>query len=288
MRNFLKGLVLTAFMASALAASTNTTVPSTDAGSANTSTFSFSNTLKKLQDSPFSFAYLNEGVVPTYGAKGFYTNHYFYMGYKIDKYHSIRVVPALKSDYTGDNNNPSASQRGQGDIHTEYQYTTYRLYRNKILTQDKHWVNLNAQFRYYVYGDNYRDSGQLTKERIYPIFSKSVGRWYFSAPMFTEFVHGATQRERNDYIALSSTYSIDDNWSFGGSVEYYTTNNEDSSADREYYTLTPAEITWSKGRFSATVSASFDVAMSKDNFNGFITNWHKQGNFISSIYYSLF
>jgi len=288
MRNLLKSFVVLAVSVSAMATVATNTKITNSQGNPNTTYFNFSDSWKKLQDSPFQFAYLNEGVVKTYGAKGFYTNHYFYMGYKLDKYHTFKIVPAVKSDYTGDNNNPSTTQRGQGDVHTEYQYTTFRFYRSKILTQDKHFVNLNAQVRYYIYNDNTRDRGQLTKERIYPIFSKSIGKWYLSAPMFTEFVHGSTTRERNDYVGFSGTYSLNDSWALGGGVEYYTTNNEDSANDKEYYTITPAEVTWSRGRLSATVSATFDVAESKDRFDGFINKWHKKGSFVTSVYYSLF
>jgi hypothetical protein len=290
MKNLIKGLVILAVASSALATvSTNTKITSSS-GNANTTYFNFSDAWKKLQKSPLQLAYLNEGVIRTYGGKGLYTNHYVYAGYKIDKYHSFKIVPAFKSDYTGDNNNPSKSQRGQGDIHTEYQYTTFRLYRSSILTQKEHGIGLSGQIRYYVYGDNFRNSSssQLTKERIYPYFSKTWGKFHLSVPFFTEFVHGSTKRERNDYVGSTLTYSLNDSWSFATGLEYYTTNNEDSANDKEYYTITPVEVTWSKGRFSATASATFDVAESKDRFDGFINKWHKNGSFVTSLYYSFF
>ena len=290
MRHFFKGLVLAVVTTTVLATVATNTKITSSSGNASTTYFNFSDSWKKLQKSPFSLAYLNEGVIGTYGAKGLYTNHYFYAGYKIDKYHSFKIVPAFKTDYTGDNNNESKTQRGNGDAHTEYQYTTFRLYRNSILKESKHGIGLSGQIRHYEYNDNNRENGQLTKQRIYPYFSKSFGnKLSLSVPFFTEFVHGSTKRERNDFVGATLTYSANDSWAFSTGAEYYTTNNEDSTNDKEYYTITPVEVSWAKGRFSASASATFDVAQSKDKFDRFNYKWWKNnGSFVTSLYYSFF
>ena len=261
----------------ALAASTTSTMPQTNGSS--TSTFNFEKIQKNI-----SLGYLNESVVNVYKADGFYADHLFYPGYKIDKYHTVKLVPYLRTSLT-------KAQRDQGDAHTQYLNTSLRLYRSKILTQDKHGVNLNFQMRNYFYPKATRDGGKDTAHRLYFTGSKTVGKVDFTAGAFTQINNrnsGSHTAKRGDYLALGAGYNFSDMFSTSATVEYYHAVDKIGADDKEYITITVPAVAINYKKLNFSVGTAFDIIESKDGHTGTAENWVKNGKVIADLYISAF
>jgi hypothetical protein len=290
---FTKLLAVATISLSCLAASTQKTMPLPTTVNATTTTSGSvmkkilkKLSLKSLRKSPFSLAYLNETLVASKDADGLNMNHYFYAGYKIDKYHSIRIVPTISTTYTG-------QQKKAGDYHSEIQSTQVRFYRNGILNEKEHGIRLNAHVRNYFYNDNTREAatGYKSKHRLYVLPSKSYGKLSINGAMFSEWYNRDNKTstvKRNDYLSIAPAYAINDNWYVSFGFDYYKSVKIDSTATKEYYGFTFPEVGWSKGRLSLTLAGSWTIAQSKDAYDGFTNRWHEQGTVVGQLYYSLF
>jgi len=249
------------------------------------STTDISTYWNKLQESPFSFTYLNTVSTSSKDANGFTSDHYLYFGYKIDNDHKVMVIPVLKTD-------ARASQKDQGDVHTEIQYTQLRLYKNNILTEKDNGIQLNFQLRNYFYADNTRDgSGVESKHRLYFLPSKNFGKVSLTGGAFTQFYNKSDNRSgkvRDDYVAIFPYYSFNDNFYAGFGVEYFHAINDIGENDKEYVTLTLPEVGYSQGQFSVAAYAYYDIAESKDNYSSIKNKWWEEGTIAIDISYNLF
>lgn len=258
---------------------------STAFGAATLSTSDISNYWEKLQESPFSFTYLNTLEAASKGADGFTSDHYLYFGYKINKDHKLMVIPVFRTDHR-------AAQKSDGDAHTEIQYTQLRYYRNNILTEEEHGVALNFQLRNYIYSDNTRDgSGIDSKHRFYFLPSKRIGQFSIEGGAFVEVYNknnNTSGKIRNDYFGAFPYFHFNDNFYAGLGVEYFHSVNDFGEDDKEYVTLTLPEVGYSNGRFSVAAYAYYDLAVSKDEYSGIRNKWWEEGTVAMDVSYNFF
>ena len=274
------------FAACTLAASTT--------GSAGQTTSTVGNLLKKLEESPMSMNYLNEVSFDNYKTDGFKSLNQIYLGYKIDKYHSVKLVTRFDIDHT------AAQKKANDDFHTEYQNSQIRLYRSKILTQAEHGVNLSAQFRNYFNGDNGRAAGNDGAHRLYLTPSATFGKWDVSAGYLGQVYRKNTGTQTLDYFQQVSpgfAYSFTDNLAIGTSLDFYMESHNgklnasgEQSPNSHNHTIgwNVPEISYNVGKASFALSAYFTMIESKDEFNGVKTRWHENGKVYASVYYTLF
>jgi len=93
--------------------------------------------------------------------------------------------------------------------------------------------------------------------------------------------------QRNDYLGLSTTYTINDNWSTNFALEYYNDHDSLINEDREYLTLTLPNIGFSYGDISINAYLAADIMTNKDN-KTMIDDPIAGGTVAAEVFYSMF
>lgn len=264
----------------------------TAATSPASSTTPIGNILAKIKSAPVSVDWLLDSYAKSNRADGVSAENYFYIGYKIDKYHKVTVTPILTTD-------AEKAQRAQDQIHTKYLQTDLTFKRSSILTQDKNGVNLSASLGSSFYKDNEFDKNletgvNFSRHHLSLSASRSIGNFSFSSGLAAYVYNrntGSVKSTRNySTLSFTPTYSFNDNLSLSLATIWYeqqavsTYSNGHSTAQKLRFV---PSLYASIGKFAAGLYFDGYVAQSHDIYNAFTSNWLKKGYVGLTMSYSI-
>lgn len=284
--------MLTALLLAATFSVSADTTATTATAAPSTSTSTIDSVLAGIKKAPISVNWLLDAYGKSNRADGASAENYMYIGYKIDKYHSVTVTPILTTD-------AEKTQRAQDQVHTKYLQTDLTFKRSKILTEDKQGINLAASLGNSFYKDNEFNAGLETganysRHHVSLNASKTLGKLSLSSGL-TAYVYNrntGSLKQTQNYTTLSfiPTYSFNDNLSLSLATIWY--NQQAVTSYSNGHSLTE------KLRFVPSLAAAFGkfgvglyfdgyIAQSHDIYDGFTSNWLKKGYVGLTMSYSI-
>lgn len=177
------------------------------AASTSTSTTSLSNLYQKLKESPVSFDLLSE-TATVRGQEGFTNTTIGYIGYKLTDVDSLKME------------NRVTFNRFEGSESTRFSRWVLSYNRGKLLTQDKHGVNMSAKLEQRIYPDADM-RGELNQNGLTRA-SVKLSRSFGDVFSLSGTLYGAvTQRRDKDlgkttksytYASIVENFQITDKW----------------------------------------------------------------------------
>ncbi|EQC44375.1 hypothetical protein [Bacteriovorax sp. Seq25_V] len=281
MKRLLLALSLVAAVGATAADTATTTSPST-------STTTLSNLWNKIKESPVSVSWLNDTYIDSKGADGFTSDNYVYLNYKIDKYHKLTLKPMFRTSH-------DKTQKGQGDYHTELSNTEFRFTRSKILTEEKHGVNMSFLLRNYFVNDEARKTGYDSYHYLYTSFSKTWGKFTLgSNPYILQYNRNSGDFKRDKLLSIGvvPTYSFTDNFSVTPSFIWYSykDNVKDAASNTQGSDniLLSASADYSIGALSVSLYFESWIVQSNDGYATGVHQWWNKGAVGTTLYYTLF
>ncbi len=177
------------------------------AAAQSTSTASLGDLYQKLKESPFTLDFLSETAAVN-NQDGFLNTTIGYLGYKIDDKNSIKME------------NRVTFNRFEDQESTQFSRWVLSYNRGKILTQDKHGINLSAHLEQRIYPDsdlrgdlNQNGLTRLSVKASHSfndLFSIS-GRLFGAVTQRKDESIGSTTKNYT-YLSLVENFQLTDKW----------------------------------------------------------------------------